>query len=353
MGISRHDFRVMIFYDFKKGQSFRESHESLVKAFGEEAPSLGTVSNWFREFQRGRQSFEDEPHTGRPREAVVQENIRAVEQLIRKSRNITHREIEEELGIGSAAVDSILHEHLGVRKLASRWIPHLLTDEQKEQRVDWCRFMIEKFEGGRSKRVAEIVTGDETWIYSYNPETKQQSTVWVFDDEPPPTKVIRGRSASKQMVAVFFRRSGPIASISLVERRTVNAQWYSEVCLPAVFQELENERPSAGIRGILLHHDNATAHTAAKTNDFLHERGVQLISHPPYSPDLSPCDFFLFPSAKKKLRGKRFENVEAAIAAWNDILNDMPKKMFHDCFDDWFLRMQKCIEARGEYFEKL
>lgn len=71
-----------------------------------------------------------------------------------------------------------------------------------------------------------------------------------------------------------------------------------------------------------------------KTIDFLHERDVQLISHPPYSPDLAPCDIFLF-------------------LAWNDVFNNVPKKMFHDCFDDWFSRIRKCIEAQGANFKKL
>ncbi len=101
-----------------------------------------------------------------------------------------------------------------------------------------------------------------------------------------------------------------------------------------------------------LHHDNAPAHTAVSTIDFLHDSGVQLVTHPPYSPDLAPC-FFLFPKKKKELRGKRFENEKMAVAGLNDVLNDMPKKAFQDCFDEWFLRKQKCIRAKGEYFEKL
>ena len=53
--------------------------------------------------------------------------------------------------------------------------------------------------------------------------------------------------------------------------------------------------------GITFHHDNAPAHTAAATREFLACEGVQLMSHPTYSPDLAPCDFFLFPHAKKQL----------------------------------------------------
>jgi transposase len=93
-------FRAMIFYDFKRGLTFNQSHESLVNAFGEEALSLATVNHWFHEFQRGRQSFEDEPRSGGPLSAVTPENVRRVEELIREHRNITHREIQEPLDIG-------------------------------------------------------------------------------------------------------------------------------------------------------------------------------------------------------------------------------------------------------------
>ena len=55
----------------------------------------------------------------------------------------------------------------------------------------------------RSNLGYNIVTGDETWIYSYEPESKQQFTVWVFQNEPKP-KVVRSHSAAKQMIACFF-----------------------------------------------------------------------------------------------------------------------------------------------------
>jgi histone-lysine N-methyltransferase SETMAR len=352
MELSQRDFRVMIFYDFKRGFSYTECHENLVKTFGEGAPSKSTINFWFNEFKRGRHTFEDEHRSGRPVEATTPENIDRVRQLIKDHRNITKRELEEALGVGSGTVETILHDHLGVRKIASRWIPHLLSNEQKQLRVDWCRFMLNKFDHGRSRRVWDIVAGDETRIYSYDPETKQQSTVWVFDDEQLPTKVTRSRSAAKQMVAVFFSRRGLVAAVPLVEQKTVNAEWYCTVCLPAVFDKLQETRPGTGLRGILLHHDNAPAHTAAQTIDFLHTTGVQLVSHPPYSPDLAPCDFYLFPEIKKRLRGKRYESANAAVAVMNDILDDIPKENFSKCFEKWFDRMDKCIRVDGCYFEK-
>lgn len=353
MELENRDFRAMMFYDFKRGLNVQQSHQNFIDAFGQDAPSERTIRRWFAKFRGDQESFEDEPRSGRPPDSATPENIERVRELIKQTRNITYEEIQQTLGIGASTVHSILHRHLGVRKLASRWVPHLLTDEQKEARIDFCHFMLEKFDQGRSKEVGNIVTGDETWIYAYDPETKQQSTVWVFEDEIPPTKVTRAKSVSKQMVAIFFRRSGPVAAIPLVERKTVNAEWYTTQCLPRVFEELSKTRPKAGLRRLFLHHDNARPHTAARTLDFLAESEMQLLPHPPYSPDLAPNDFFLIPEVKKHLRGKRYDSPEAAVTAMNQILDDMPKELFVKCFDDWFFRMHKCIDAKGCYFEKL
>ena len=59
---------------------------------------------------------------------------------------------------------------------------------QKMGRADWSKEMLQKYDRVASKHVYDIVTSDESWIYAYEPESKQQSTVWVFQDEPNPTK---------------------------------------------------------------------------------------------------------------------------------------------------------------------
>ena len=84
--------------------------------------------------------------------------------------------------------------------------------------------MLEKYDGGASKDVYKIVTVDEYWIYAYESETKQQSTEWVFEDEPNPTKFICGRSTSKQMVACFFGKAGQgrLFHLSIVGRSILN-----------------------------------------------------------------------------------------------------------------------------------
>lgn len=352
MELSREHFRAMIFYDYKSGLDHTQCHQRLTAAFPDSGPSLATVTGWYREFKRGRDNLQDESRTGRPSTANTETNVDRVRDLLNADRRVTYDIIEASLGISSGTVRKILHEELGVKKLTSRWVPHLLTQEQKDCRVEWCRFMLRKFDGGKSRSVSQIISGDETWIYTYEPERKSQSQVWMFPNEEPPTKVVRCRSVGKQMVATFVRRSGLIATIPLQNRRTVNAEWYTTVCLPQVFSVLKQQRPKSELRGISLHHDNASAHTAAQTLDFLGEEGVKLIPHPAYSPDLAPCDFFVFPRAKDRLRGRRFDTPELAIDAYETALKQLSESDWRNCFDQWFQRMSRCLEASGEYFEK-
>lgn len=280
---------------------------------------------------------------------MVPEIIDAVRELIETDRHVTYKQIVASLGIGMTAVQTILHDHLGVRKLCARWIPHLLKDEQKKNRVIWCKKMFRKFNSGNSKVVFNIVTGDETWIYSYEPETKRQSAVWVFEDELRPTKVVRSRSVSKKMIACFFARTGHVATVALEDRATVNADWNKTICLPEVIDTMRKRNRK---RRIILHHDNASAHTAAQTVGYLKEKNVELMAHPPYSPNLSPCDFFLFPMVKKKMHGQRFSTPKEAVQAFRQHILDIPSSERQKCFQNWFERISKYINLKGEYFEK-
>ncbi|CAH1990109.1 unnamed protein product [Acanthoscelides obtectus] len=188
--------------------------------------------------------------------------------------------------------------------------------------------------------------GDESWIYCYEPENKRQSAVWVFQGEEKPTKVIRSRSVSKKMVATFASKAGHIATIPLNEQRTVTADWYTTICFPKVITELQKINPER--RRIILHQHNASSHTAQKTTQYLTEENVELLYHPPYSPDLSPNDFFTFPKIKSRLRGQRFQSPEEAVDAFKNAVLDLPANEWNKCFENWFERMQMCTHLRGE-----
>ena len=131
MELTREHFRVIIYYDFRHGLSRQQCIDKLKSIFCDEAPHFATVKRWYNEFDRGRMCLTDEFREGRPKSAVVPENIEAVRRMIEEDRHVTYREIEATLNISSTSVYKILHEHLAVKKICSRWIPHNLKDVQK------------------------------------------------------------------------------------------------------------------------------------------------------------------------------------------------------------------------------
>jgi hypothetical protein len=75
------------------------------------------------------------------------------------------------------------------------------------------------------------------------------------------------------------------------------------------------------------------------------------IPHPPYSPNLAPCDFFLFPKMKLKLKGRRFDTTEEIQVESQRVLDTVAEKDFQEAFQKWRRRWNRCLHARGNYFE--
>ena len=86
---------------------------------------------------------------------------------------------------------------------------------------------------------------------------------------------------------------------------------------------------------------------------FLASEKVKVFNHPPYSPDVSPCDFFLFPRLKKMLSGNKYTSRSSLGTAVYQCLQQIPKEDYLSAFRDWVKRLQKCIPVKGEYFEEL
>ena len=115
------------------------------------------------------------------------------------------------------------------------------------------------------------------------------------------------------MIACFFVNTGHVTIVPLKQRRTVNSECYTIICLAVVFQEIKKTNRQ---RRITLHHDNASCRTSAQTTAFLGTQNFDLMSHLPYSSDLAPNDFFLYPYVKFKMRDQRFSTPEEAIDAY-------------------------------------
>ena len=97
----------------------------------------------------------------------------------------------------------------------------------------------------------------------------------------------------------------------------------------------------------MLHRDNAPAHASLLICEFLTKHETTVVPQPPYSPDLAPADFFLFPKLKSSLKGRRFQMVEEIE---ENSIRDL-RAIMQNTFQNWKKRWAWCIKSGGEYFE--
>jgi transposase len=101
----------------------------------------------------------------------------------------------------------------------------------------------------------------------------------------------------------------------------------------------------------ILHQDNASAHTALYVREFLANKQITVLEHPPYSQDLAPYDFFLFPKIKEILTGRHSDDNEDMTSNTTVALKTIPQNQFQYCFEGWTRRWHQCIASQGDYFE--
>jgi [histone H3]-lysine36 N-dimethyltransferase SETMAR len=104
---------------------------------------------------------------------------------------------------------------------------------------------------------------------------------------------------------------------------------------------------------MILHQDNAPPHTASSTQLEIDVLGFQRLSHPPYSPDLAPMDFRVFPEVKSQLRGSHFDSGEELMAETLKIVSTFDPEFYDDIFQKWISRHRKCVATEGDYIEKV
>jgi transposase len=101
----------------------------------------------------------------------------------------------------------------------------------------------------------------------------------------------------------------------------------------------------------MLHHDNALAHASLLIRSYLAKHQISVVPHPPYSPDLAPADFFLFPKLKTTLKGSHFQIIEEIQENATRELRAITESAFQEAFQQWKKRWEPCIASRGDYFE--
>jgi transposase len=179
--------RACIEFCVKNGKTSAETLQMLRTAFSDDCLSQTVVYQWVKRFKEGRESLKDDLRPGRPSTARNEQKVAQVHEKIRADRHLTLREIAEEVNISFGSCQAILTEDLAMRCVAAKFVPRLLSDDQKSQRLEVCEELKRRVEM-EPHFMSRIITGDETWVYGYDPETKLQSSQWWSPSSPRPKK---------------------------------------------------------------------------------------------------------------------------------------------------------------------
>jgi histone-lysine N-methyltransferase SETMAR len=136
MEYTKEEFRAYIKIRTQLGIAPKDIHEELLQLNYSNAPAYSTVKKWANRFSEGRTSIHDDSRSGRPCTSTTSEHIAAVQKIISGDPHVSVEDISEEVGISIGSVEGIVQHYLNLRKICARWIPKVLSEEQKIERVE-------------------------------------------------------------------------------------------------------------------------------------------------------------------------------------------------------------------------
>ena len=220
---------------------------------------MHTVFRWVKAFKAGKFSVEDDTRPGRPKTSVTKANIAAIKIMVEQDAQLSVKDIASCTGISEGSVRTILKKRLALWKVCARWVPHLLTEEQKTQCLKCARELMKTYKGCNSRVISNLLIGDETWVHMFEPQRRADHKQWKRMDQKHPCTAKRTIS-SKKMYAIFFNSSGPVLQVPCPSGHTVTGRFYKSSVPKKVKEFYNKKRPSKGWSGVHLLHDNASCH---------------------------------------------------------------------------------------------
>jgi hypothetical protein len=171
--------------------------------YGDEAIRSSSVFESFERFTDGREDVKNDPRSGRPSASQQVHTIANVLEIVIRDRRLTLIMMSDELDINKELIRQTHHEDLRKRKICTKFVPHSLTDEEKQRRLTSCQDFIQTCQDNPSFLDC-IVIGDELWVFQNDPETKRESMQWTSKSSPRPKKFRLQNPTSKPCGSHFL-----------------------------------------------------------------------------------------------------------------------------------------------------
>ena len=264
----RKELRVCVKFCANLGKSATETLEMIQQGFEDQSLSRRQVFQWHARFRTCRTSVHDDEHTGRSTSCTILETVARIQEFIRQDRRRTIRDIAEEMEVGYGTCQGVLTEELGMHRVAAKFVPRILTVDQKQQRVNVCT-ELRQLASDDETFLSRVITVDESWVYGYDLKTKRQSSQWQSPTSSRPKKARQVNSNLKSMIITFFDIKGIVHKEFVPTGQTVNSGFYCEVLRRLPVKVRSHLHHICREQTWLLHYDKAPSHTAVLTHQFL------------------------------------------------------------------------------------
>ena len=261
----------------------------MSQVYNEHCMSLARVKAWHKHFREGWVSLANDALSGTPHH-ITNDIVQLVYGLVTQDRRVTVKAVAAEVGLSIESVHTIMTERLNWCKVCAQWVSHSLQPQQKACRMAHCIDHLQHYAREGNEFLARVLAGVESWCHHFEPESKRQSLQRKHPGSPPPKKSKAIDTSAGKVMLMFFGQDGPLLIDFLQRGTTVNAQHYSQI-YTTLRQTIKSKRPGKLTCGVILLHENARPHMANTIMALLQKFKLKVLGHPPYTPDLSPCDY--------------------------------------------------------------
>ena len=312
----------------------------LCFSYGVQVLSERQCRNWFEKFKKG--NFEVNNASGQGRKMTL--DLDQLRSLLQENPRQSTNELAIILNVCQKTISNGLKKLEFVHKRGT-WVPHELSEINKNQRISIARLLFQRNE--IEPFLHRLVTCDEKWVLYNNITNKKQ---WLPKGQDPIPTAKADLHPKKILLSVFWDYKGVIHYELLPNGQTIDAQVYCAQ-LDRLAEKILEKRPSlANRKGVIFHQDNARPHTASLTrNKINNDLKWELIPHPPYSPDLAPSDFHLFRSMEHYLRNKKYANRSDLDSGLMNFFNSKDPNFYRRGIYNLVNRWQRIIDGNGAY----
>jgi hypothetical protein len=255
----------------RAGKGYQEIKVMVDAAYSDQSLQKTAIYAIIKKVKAG-ESAADMRHLNPKKTVRTPELIASVAAAIEEDRRLSMETIAATHGVSEKMIFNILHQDLGLEKKSARWVPKLLSEEQKQERIRVCSDFIAAVHRRSKAMLDAIVTMDKTMVSYHTPETKKQSKQWIPRGQLGPLKARVHASWTKQMVVAFFDSRGLIYTHIVPRGASINATYTIKV-LGTFLEHFKKERPAMAAQQWWFHWDNAPVHSATSVKSGWRQRG--------------------------------------------------------------------------------